>query len=119
MTRVKRGVTKHHRHQKYLSLTTGYRASPGRQYRRAREALLHAGSHAYLHRRQRKRDFRRLWILRISAAARTLGLSYSQLINGLKKANVALDRKSLAETAVRDPKAFEGVVTIAKENLAT
>ena len=118
MTRVKRGVTKHRRHKKVLSLTRGYQASQGRQFRRAKEALLHAWSHAYRHRRERKREFRRLWILRINAAARSLGLTYGQFINGLKKANVELDRKVLADTAVKDPMAFEQLVTIAKEGLA-
>jgi len=118
LTRVKRGVTKHRRHKKILSLTRGYQSAQGRQFRRAREALLHAWSHAYRHRRERKREFRRLWILRINAAARSLGLTYGQFINGLKKANVELDRKVLADTAVRDPQAFEKLVSIAKDSLA-
>ena len=119
MTRVKRGVTKHHRHKKVLEMASGYQASQSRQFRRAREALLHAGSHAYRHRRERKREFRRLWILRINAASRDVGLTYSQFINGLKHANVSMDRKMLADTAVRDPSAFEQLVTIAKQNLPT
>ena len=118
MTRVKRGVTKHRRHKKILSMAKGYQASQGRQFRRAREALLHAWSHSYRHRRERKRDFRRLWILRINAAARSMGLTYSQLIDGLTKANVEIDRKMLADTAVRDPQAFEKLVSLAKEQLA-
>ncbi len=118
MTRVKRGVTKHRRHKKILALTRGYQASQGRQFRRAKEALLHAWSHAYRHRRERKREFRRLWILRINAASRSLGLTYGQFIHGLKIANVDLDRKVLADTAVRDPAAFAQLVTIAKEGLA-
>jgi len=114
LTRVKRGVTKHRRHKKVLSMTRGYQAAQGRQFRRAREALLHAWSHAYRHRRERKREFRRLWILRINAAARGLGLTYGQLISGLRKANVELDRKVLADTAVKDPAAFERLVSIVK-----
>lgn len=114
MTRVKRGVTKHRRHKKVLAMTRGYQSAQGRQFRRAREALLHAWSHSYRHRRERKREFRRLWILRINAAARGLGLTYGQLMNGLRKANVELDRKVLADTAVKDPAAFERLVSIAK-----
>ena len=114
MTRVKRGVTKHRRHKKVLAMTRGYQAAQGRQFRRAREALLHAWSHSYRHRRERKREFRRLWILRINAAARGLGLTYGQLISGLRKANVELDRKVLADTAVKDPAAFERLVSIVK-----
>lgn len=99
-------------------MSKGYQSAQGRQFRRAREALLHAWSHAYRHRRERKRDFRRLWILRINAAARGLGLTYGQFIHGLNKANVELDRKMLADTAVRDPQAFEQLVSVAKEELA-
>ena len=99
-------------------MSKGYQSAQGRQFRRAREALLHAWSHAYRHRRERKRDFRRLWILRINAAARGLGLTYGQFIHGLNKANVELDRKMLADTAVRDPQAFEKLVAVAKEGLA-
>lgn len=99
-------------------MSKGYQSAQGRQFRRAREALLHAWSHAYRHRRERKRDFRRLWILRINAAARGLGLTYGQFIHGLNKANVELDRKMLADTAVRDPQAFEKLVSLAKEGLA-
>ena len=101
MTRVKRGVTKHRRHKKVLALTKG----------------IHAWSHAYRHRRERKRDFRRLWILRINAASRALGLNYGQFIHGLKLANVELDRKVLADTAVRDPEGFAQLVGIAREAL--
>ena len=119
MTRVKRGVTKHRRHKKILALTKGYQNSQSRHFRRAKEALIHAWSHAYRHRRERKRDFRRLWILRINAASRALGLTYGQFIHGLKLANVDLDRKVLADTAVRDPEAFAQLVDIAKEGLAT
>ena len=117
MTRVKRGVTKHQRHKKIMSLARGYQTASGRQFRRAREALLHAWSHAYRHRRERKREFRRLWILRINAASRSLGIPYNQLIRGLTKANVAVDRKMLSETAIHDPKGFEDLVEIAKSQL--
>ena len=119
MTRVKRGVTKHRRHRKILSMAKGYRASQGSQFRRAREALLHAWSHSYRHRRERKREFRRLRILRINAAARNMGLTYSQFVNGLAKADVAIDRKMLADTAVKDPQAFKKLVSMAKEQLVT
>ena len=98
-------------------MAKGYQASQSRQFRRAREALLHAWSHSYRHRRERKRDFRRLWIIRINAASRILGLTYAQLIYGLHKADIALDRKILADTAVRDPKAFEALASLAKEHL--
>ncbi|MBD47640.1 MAG: 50S ribosomal protein L20 [Dehalococcoidia bacterium] len=119
MTRVKRGVTKHQRHKKIMSLARGYQTASGHSFRRAREALLHAWSHAYRHRRERKREFRRLWILRINAASRNLGISYNQLIRGLSKANIAVDRKMLSETAIHDPKGFEDLVEIAKNQLGT
>ena len=118
MTRVKRGVTKRRRHKKILSLARGYRESSHRNYKWAKEALIHAWSHAYRHRRQRKGDFRRLWILRIGAAARQSGLTYSQFIHGLKIAQIELDRKALAEVAARDPQGFESLITIAKEHTA-
>ena len=119
MTRVKRGVTKHRRHKRILSLARGYQGSQSRSFRRAREALLHAWSHAYRHRRERKRDFRRLWIIRINAAARQVGLTYGQLINGLNKTNVGLDRKTLADIAVRDPLAFQRLADVARAHLTT
>ena len=119
MTRVKRGVTKHRRHKKVLAYAKGYRASSSRQYRWAKEALIHAWSHAYRHRRQRKGDFRSLWILRISAASRARGLTYSQLMHGLKSAQVEIDRKILADLAVRDTDAFTQLVNLAQAKLAT
>ena len=119
MARIKRGVTKRRRHKKVLSLARGYHASSHRNYKWAKEALIHAWSHAYRHRRQRKGDFRRLWILRIGAATRSLGLTYSQFVHGLKNANVEMDRKMLADMAVRDPDSFGKLVTLAKEQLAT
>ncbi len=117
MTRVARGVTKHHRHKKILAMTKGQRNSRSRMYKRAHESTLHAMTYAYEHRRIRKRDFRSLWIVRIGAAARGLGLNYSQLMNGLKKAQVELDRKSLAELAAREPESFAKLVETAKAAL--
>ena len=114
MPRVKRGVTKHRRHKKVMALTRGYQGSQGRSYKRAKEALIHAMVHAYRHRKQRKGEFRRLWILRIGAAARPLGLTYSQFISGLKKANIELDRKTMADMAVRDAEGFAQLVEKAK-----
>lgn len=114
MPRVKRGVTARHRHKRVLELTKGHRASSHKLYRRAHESLLHALSYAYRHRREKKRDFRRLWITRINAAVRMDGMSYSRFIEGLKKANVTLDRKALADIAVRDPQTFSQLVAVAK-----
>ena len=116
MARIKRGVTKRRRHKKILSLARGYRASSHRNYKWAKEALIHAWSHAYRHRRERKGDFRRLWILRIGAASRQLGLTYSQFVHGLNKANIEIDRKMLADMAVNDPQGFEKLVTVAREH---
>lgn len=117
MPRVKRGVTAHRRHKKVLKLTKGHRASKHKLYKRAHESMLKALSYAYQHRRERKGDMRRLWIARINAGARLEGVSYSHLINGLKKAGVEVDRKNLADLAVRDPSAFSRVVAVAKESL--
>ena len=119
MARVKRGVTKRRRHKKILSMARGYRGSSHRNYKWAKEALIHAWSHAYRHRKERKGDFRRLWILRIGAASRQLGLTYSQFTHGLKLANIEINRKMLAEMAVRDPQAFEKLVTVAQEHQTT
>ncbi len=118
MSRVKRGVTKHRRHAKILSLTKGHRAVRHRLYKRAKESLLKAMAYAYAHRRERKGDFRRLWILRISSAARQGGLNYNSFIRGLKLADVEIDRKMLADLAVRDPGAFTQLVSKAQEHLA-
>lgn len=115
MTRVKRGVTAHHRHKKVLKLTKGHRASRHTLYRRAHESMMKSLSYAYAHRRERKGDFRRLWIARINAAARAEGLSYSRLMAGLVKAGVEVNRKLLAEMAVSDPGAFSQLVGVAKE----
>ncbi len=115
MPRVKRGVTAHRRHKKVLALTKGHRATKHSLYRRAHESMLKSLSYAYAHRRERKGDMRRLWILRVSAASRNHGLTYSQFINGLKKADVGINRKLLADMAVRQPEAFAQLVTIAKK----
>ena len=117
MPRVKRGVTARQRHKKVLAQTKGQRGTKHSLYRRAHEAMLHALSYATRDRRARKQDFRRLWIVRINAAARAEGLSYSQLQNGLHKAGVAIDRKVLADMAVSDPAAFGQVVATAKQAL--
>ena len=114
MPRVKRGVTAHRRHKKVLALTKGHRATKHSLYRRAHESMLKSLSYAYAHRRERKGDMRRLWILRVNAAARTQGLTYSQFIDGLKKSGVEVNRKILADMAVRDAEAFANLVTIAK-----
>ena len=110
MPRVKRGVTKRRRHKQILALAKGHRGPRHRLYRRARESVLKALSYSYAHRRERKGDMRRLWILRINAAARLNGLSYSRLINALKQADILLDRKVLADLAIRDPDAFSNIV---------
>ena len=112
--RIKRGITVRRRHKKVLAMTKGHRATRHSLYRRAKESMLHALSYAYAHRRERKGDMRRLWILRVSAASRARGLSYSQFINGLKKSGVEINRKMLADMAVREPEAFANLVTIAK-----
>ncbi len=119
MARVKRGVTARARHKKILKLAKGYYGARSRVYRVAKQAVIKAGQYAYRDRRQRKRQFRALWIVRINAAARQYGISYSRLINGLTRANVAIDRKVLADIAVRDIAAFGEIAKIAKANLST
>ena len=119
MARVKRGVTAHRRHKKILKLTKGHRGSKHLIYRRAHESMLHALSYAYRHRRELKGDMRRLWIVRIGAASREQGLSYSQFIHGLKLASIELDRKTLAGVAMADPGAFATLATAAKAQLAS
>ena len=114
MSRVKRGVTAHRRHKKVLALTKGHRATKHSLYRRAHESMLKSLSYAYRHRRERKGDMRRLWILRVNAASRIHGLTYGQFINGLRKAGVEINRKMLADTAVKEPEAFANLVTIAR-----
>src|SRR3970040_314168 len=115
MARVKGGHRPHLRHKKILKLGKGHRGAYHRLFKRANEGLLHAMWYAYRDRRNRRRDLRRLWIARINAAARLSALSYSRLINGLKKAGVALDRKVLADLAVRDPKAFAKVAEVGED----
>lgn len=117
MPRVKRGVTAKARHKKVLKLAKGYYGSRSRTYRMAKQAVIKSGQYAYRDRRQKKRQFRALWIVRINAEARVCGLSYSLLINGLKKANIELDRKVLADMAVHDKVAFAAVAEQAKAAL--
>ena len=114
MTRVKGGPHPHLRHKKVLKHGKGKRGAYHTLFKRANEAMLHALWYAYRDRRNRRRDLRRLWIARINAAARLNGISYSRLIDGLKKANIVLDRKSLADLAVRDPQAFTKVAEAAR-----
>ncbi|MBN1260867.1 MAG: 50S ribosomal protein L20 [Anaerolineae bacterium] len=114
--RVKGGFATRRRHQRILKQTKGYYGSRSRLYRRANEALLNAGVYAYRDRRNRKRDLRRLWIVRINAAARLQGVSYSNFMHSLKEANIALDRKMLADLAVNNPAAFAEIVTVASQN---
>ncbi len=118
MPRIKRGVTAHRRHKKVLKQAKGYYGARSRIYRVAKQAVIKAGQYAYRDRRQRKRQFRALWIARINAAARTNGLSYSRLINGLKKASIEIDRKVLADLAVREKEAFTAIAEKAKAALA-
>ncbi|MBO7081186.1 MAG: 50S ribosomal protein L20 [Neisseriaceae bacterium] len=117
MSRVKRGVTARARHKKVLALAKGYRGRRKNVYRVAKQAVMKAGQYAYRDRRQRKRQFRRLWIARINAAARIYGLSYSKFMNGLKRATIEVDRKVLADLAVFDIKTFEQLVEKAKAAL--
>jgi len=114
MPRVKRGSKRRERRKKLLGLAKGFFLTKGKLYRSAQQAVDRAGNFAYVGRRLKKRDFRRLWIIRINAAARAHDMSYSQFIAGLKHAGVELDRKSLAEIAARDPQAFSKLVESAK-----
>src|SRR5512137_921672 len=114
MARVKRGPYNHHRHQKVLKYTKGQRGSKHLLFRRANEAMLKSMWYSSRDRRTRRRDLRKLWIARINAAARLNGTTYSRLIAAMKKANILLNRKMLADIAVRDPKAFAAVVAQAK-----
>lgn len=118
MSRVKRGVTSHRRHKKILSLTKGHAGQRHRLIKRANESMLHALRYNYEDRRDRKGNFRELWIIRINAAARLHGMTYSTLIHGLKKADVELDRKALADLAVTRPDVFEQLAGQAKAALA-
>mgnify|MGYP001189146984 CR=1 FL=1 len=118
MPRVKRGVTARARHKKVLALAKGFRGRRGNVYRIAKQAVMKAGQYAYRDRRAKKREFRRLWIARINAAARGLGMTYSQFANGLKKAAIEIDRKMLADLAYNDPAAFAAIVNQVKAKLA-
>jgi large subunit ribosomal protein L20 len=119
MPRVKRGVTAHARHKKVLDQAKGYYGARSKVYRVAKQAVIKAGQYAYRDRRQRKRQFRALWIARINAAARVNGLSYSRLMDGLNKAGVDIDRKILADLAYQDEAAFAALAEQAKSALAT
>ena len=118
MPRVKRGVTARARHKKILDLAKGYRGRRKNVYRIAKQAVMKAGQYAYRDRRAKKRDFRALWIVRINAAVRELDMSYSVFIAGLKKAAIDIDRKVLADLAVRDKAAFAKIAEQAKASLA-
>lgn len=115
--RITTGVTKHRRLRRILKQVKGYRGARHRRIKLAREAILRAGANAYIGRRQRKRQFRRLWILRINAAARARGLRYGQLMHGLKEAGIEVNRKELALVAYRDGAAFDRFVEMAKAAL--
>jgi large subunit ribosomal protein L20 len=115
LPRVKGGVVTRRRHKKVLKLTKGHRASSHSLYRRAHESMLHSLHYAYAHRRERRGDMRRLWITRINAGSRAGGLTYNQFINGLKLANIDINRKMLAEMAVNDPSGFSRLVSIASD----
>jgi large subunit ribosomal protein L20 len=118
MARVKRGVTARRRHKKIIKLAKGYYNARRKVFRVAKQAVTKAGQYAYIGRKQKKRQFRSLWIVRINAAARLHGLSYSRFMNGLLKANVTLDRKALADIAIHDPAAFGAIAEQAKRALA-
>jgi len=117
MARVKRGVTGRKKRRTVLERASGYRGSRGRLYRSAREQVLHSLRYSYNDRRKRKGDFRRLWIARINAAAREHGMSYNRLINGLRIAEVDVDRRVLSDLAVKDPAAFGALVEVARAGL--
>jgi large subunit ribosomal protein L20 len=119
MARVKRGVAAHRRHRKVLAQVKGHYSTNNRLYNRAHESMMHALQYAYRDRRVRKRDMRRLWIIRINAAARINGIAYSRFIQGLKSAGVVVDRKMLADLAVRDAAAFAAVAEVAKQHAQT
>lgn len=118
MPRVKRGVTARARHKKVLALAKGFRGRRKNVYRIAKQAVMKAGQYAYRDRRAKKREFRRLWIARINAGSRALGLTYSKFMAGLKKACIEVDRKVLADLAVNDPAAFGSIVEKVKAQLA-
>ena len=117
MTRVKRGVRAHQRHVKWIKLARGYRWAKSILFRQAHDSVMHALAYSYVHRKDRKGDFRKLWISRINAAARMNGMSYSRFIDGLNKAGVAVNRKMLSEMAIHDSKGFTQLVDLAKASL--
>lgn len=119
MSRIKRGVNAKAKHKKILAKAKGYYGARSRVFRVAKQAVIKAAQYAYRDRRQKKREFRALWIIRLNAAAREHGLSYGNFINGLKRASIAVDRKVLADIAVHDKPAFAVLVEQAKANLAT
>lgn len=116
MARVKRGVNAKKRHKNILKQSKGYFGAKSKLFRTANQAVMKSLNYSYIGRKQRKRDFRKLWITRINAAARINGMSYSKFINGLKKANITINRKMLSEMAINDPAGFAKLVEIAKEN---
>jgi large subunit ribosomal protein L20 len=118
MPRVKRGVIAHARHKKILALAKGYRGRRKNVYRIAKQAVMKAGQYAYRDRRTRKRVFRQLWIARINAASRELGVTYSKFMAGLKKAQIDIDRKVLSDMAIHDPAGFKSIVEKVKAQLA-
>ena len=118
MPRVKRGTTGRAKHKKILKLAKGNVGGRRKQYRQARETVEKGLTYAYRDRKVKKRDFRRLWIVRINAAARQVGLTYRELIHGLKKGGIAVDRKVLADLAMRDPEGFGAIAEAAKQQLA-
>ena len=118
MARVKRGSNKNRRRTKMLRATKGYFGQKSRTFRMAKQAEMKAGNYSYIGRKQKKRDFRRLWITRISAACQLNDMNYSTFINGLKKAQIELNRKMLSEIAIADPKAFKDLVDASKAALA-
>lgn len=117
MARVKRGTTSRAKHKKVLELTTGYRMTRRRLIRVARESMLHAGEYAFAGRKLKKRDMRTIWVSRINQAVQQMDLNYSRFINALKKSDIQLDRKILADLAVRDPEIFKIIVDKAKLNI--
>ncbi|KUG04927.1 lsu ribosomal protein l20p [hydrocarbon metagenome] len=114
MPRVKRGVTSHRRHKKILKMAKGYRGAKSKLYRVANQQVMKSGQYAYIHRKLKKRDFRKLWIARINAAARDNGTTYSRMVHGLKVAGVDINRKMLAELAISDPQGFTQLAELAK-----
>lgn len=117
MPRVKRGTKRRQRRNKLLVEAKGYRGARSRQYTTARNAVFHARRYAYRDRRRRKRDFRRLWIVRINAAVRQYGMSYSRFIHGMNLAGVEIDRKNLADLALAEPSAFRELIEVARQQL--